>query len=535
MQNFGQFYGLITEAWSNMIGQQTWFYNGDIAEKQFGDYIGSTSPWYDYAHTLAATYRDLILPLIQEARTTLSYTQVGSPTLPGNQTCANVYGSNGNAWCSTMIIKCGSCDASQIAAGLTAGESYVDNFTFTSRDRRYGGTYHLHVVAANNPPNTITLASQTPNAVPGDGVTHTITRELNGIPADSGSDATHIICDGCDFTNVVRNAGGKWPICYNAVIDSPYYSHAPIPGAVVQSVSGQTITLATPIAGFGPGSIFQCRRLSSPPAPQGIYDWPEGLYDNYLRNEDYVSLDGIMLESANNTPAMNNISPDAQREDSTFVHNCQRVMDLQTSWPKAAIQPSTSCTTAEFRSTLLDMMFAMIDQQVNNGMGNGTLSEDFMLGLEYWCLLKWQADPNTGDPNDPRFNYWVKTTADYQYLKAYSPTPQYYHQFPYMLEDCCSGWPEGTSYVVNGVAVSHYWAEQALIWPVYAWAYQLTGNGLIPGTSVHYGDAYVDMVRYGAPYSIMDWIYHAKTLGQQGLWGLDGVKWIQGNRAQERP
>jgi hypothetical protein len=517
---WGTFYGQTTPIW-NPSAQANWFYNGDSVDKQYGDRMGNTATWYGYARHITHGYRDrVIYPIVQEATTFLSLTQARAPITPGNSICRAVSSSNGDEECGSMTINCGTCDLSTMVSGLATGQTYIATVT--------GGgvptnSWTMSVLAADNKAKTFTVESQTPT-VPGRGASWKIVRELNGIQADPGSDATHIICAACDFTNVAANQ-----VAYVPTQISPTWSTATARGATIASISSHTITLTSPgITGFAGSRAFQIRKYQT---PQEIYNWAEGLYDDWSRNGDYISADAIMFLTRIDEYMVHD-TPDYQREQSLILNTCRRALDIQnTIGTNTSVTPNSYCTTSSLRKSYLDVLFSMIDYQVNNGMGNGTASENFLMGLEYWALIHWQADPVVADSSDLRFNYWIKKLADYQYVMGYQVAPQYYHEWAYILEDYYAGFLDQTDFTLTsgGRAVSSFWSEEGLIWPVYAWLFYKTGNGTIANSNgTHYSTAFNDMFRYGTVYSAGDWPYHGKTLGQQGLWIFDALTWMTG-------
>jgi hypothetical protein len=173
-------------------------------------------------------------------------------------------------------------------------------------------------------------------------------------------------------------------------------------------------------------------------------------------------------------------------------------------------------------------------------------------------LVMWNLDSAVNPNGDSTAEYYAMRMAEYTWARyqAQDSFPPCYvpgnpagginpslgilpHEWNYEIGTQASGICGNTSGTLGlptgNQAVYDLWSIYGNTWPVFAYFYQKTGNGIIRGSNpaTHYGDAYQSMFTWGAPYSWQSGPYIpavglVKTLGELGIWQWDALSWMKG-------
>ena len=460
---------------------------------------------------------------------------------------------------------------------------------------------------------TGTWSSNTGNVVAVDAVNNTITtdtadgplpslannaniiivRQLAGVIADTGTNASTVVCNSCNFTfnGTNGNAGQsngvpKWATVYCGVTTgdggAPLYSLAPQRGSEISSLTANVINLATPI-NCAPGTNFEVRKPATLPQNVLIFNWSNSPYEVWKRFGNYMGAD-MVLWFATSQVSQPGASPPCcndtgyivsrRRETSLQFLACHRAIqifdDLAKLGSSTAMQTNviTPCTSPTAANNRWQGLFSMIDNMTNNNYGRGSNMGSFLSGLVGYVLIDWWLDPLMNVQNNPQFLYWTKRLtdnlwADYQVKNSYLATcpPSWPHEWTYTLDDNIVGVcqqsngsykilnPDGTQNPVND-----YWSIYGNMIPLYAFFYWYTGNATItpptaplpwPSCCVSnpaptYGAAYADMaswifVHMATTSSFLSAGAGAKTLGEMGLWQDQALTWMRGTNGAPPP
>ena len=453
-----------------------------------------------------------------------------------------------------------------------------------------------NVVAVDTVNNTITTdTANGPLPSLANNANIIIVRQLAGVIADAGTNASAIVCNSCNFTwspNPGDPAGQsngvpKWSTVYCGVTTgdagAPLYSLAPQRGSEISSLTANVINLATPI-NCASGTNFEIRKPGTMPAGVTIFNWSNSPYEVWKRYGNYMGADMILwFVSATPSLGAGSSSPCCQtgssvsrrREVSLAFLACHRAIqvlnDLATMGSSTAMQsiPITPCTSPTAANGRWQSLFSMIDTMTNNNYGRGSNMGSFLSGLVGYVLIDWWLDPLMGVQNNPQFVYWVKRLADnlwadYELRSTYLTTcpPSWPHEWDYGLDaniiGVCSQTnnsalafqnPDGTQ-----TPVADYWSIYGNMIPLYAFLYWYTGNATItPPTAPPpwpscctsnpaptYGAAYADMasfifVHMASTSSFMAPGAGAKTLGEMGLWQDQALTWMRGTNGALPP
>ena len=435
---------------------------------------------------------------------------------------------------------------------------------------------------------TLPVLANNPNLI--------IIRQLAGVTADTGTNASTVVCNSCNFTwgppNSSDNGGQangvpKWSVVYCGVTTgdagAPLYSHAPQRGSEISSLTANVINLATPI-NCAPGTNFEIRKPWNLPFPPLIFLWSNSPYDAWKRFGNYMGADMILWfvtppaslggQGASSPCCQNSSLVSRRRENSLALLACHRAInifdDLAKLGATTALQPTvvSTCTSPTAANNRWQGLFSMIDGMTNNNYGRGAHIGSFLDGLVGYALLDWWNDPLMNAQGNPQFLYWVKRLADnlwsyYELKNSYLTTcgPHYPHEWAYEPEDAIVGActtsngnytilnPDGTTNPVND-----YWSIAGNILPMYAFFYWYTGNGTItPPTAPPpwpscctsnpaptYGAAYIDMaswifVHMASTSSFFAAAPGAKTLGEMGIWQDQAIAWMRGTSGAPPP
>lgn len=473
--------------------------------------------------------------------------------------------------------------------GTTANPLQTTGLTATSWNLNI-----VSVIAADNVAHTLTINSNWATDVPSP--THNpviaVMRQLTGIPADTGTTTTTLVCNSCNFNSGLTYSTGSTGVPNSAVVycgltatgdaGAPLYSLAPQRGSTIQSIpSLHQINLTTAI-NCAPGTNFEIRMRKGPPGGVKIFAWANTPYDVWKRFGNFIGADSIMWLAENTAVTGGNpvhccvfsSDPGSRRENGLSLLSCHRAInvlnDLSMTGGTTALAPQPNCASPTAAKNNVYPAFEMVENMTGTNYGRGTHIGSFLDGVLGYALVDWWQDPLMGVTGDPQFPFWTNRLTNalwayYSLRNSYAAwcQPSWPHEWAYLMEDAILGacgqsngnyqiqFADGTRIPVND-----YWSVMGNILPLFAFFYQYTGNAQIPpvggmvqppwrpcyalgkGTgvpdcsSITYGQAYEDMASWIFVHmnSTVAWSNAgAKTLGEMGLWQDRAIGWMGGN------